>query len=188
MQNKPYIKGYPDNTIRPDGKITRAEAAAMLANIMGLEIPEDAVVSYSDISEKHWAYDAVQAVTKAGIFTGYKDGSFAPDKGITRAEFVAAIANALKLKIQGPYKANYPDTEGHWALGMIEEIHTRKFIASYEDGTFRPENKIKRCEAVVILNKMLNRGNLKSDKSPFVDLKPDHWAFGDMLAAAMQID
>ena len=83
-----------------------------------------------------------------------------------------------------PFEIHYSDIEGHWALNLIEEVNRYKIIAGYEDGTFRPDEKIKRSEAVTLINKMLYRGPLKVEKSSFVDVETDHWAFGHIEEAS----
>jgi len=182
--HKAYICGYPDKTFRPEREVTRAEVAAMFSKIMNLEIKEDIQTAYSDVSPSHWAAGAIRAATDAGLFRGYEDNTFHPDAKITRAEFTVVVAKYLKLEEVTPFEIHYSDIEGHWALNLIEEVNRYKIIAGYEDGTFRPDEKIKRSEAVTLINKMLYRGPLKVEKSSFVDVETDHWAFGHIEEAS----
>lgn len=183
--HKAYIKGYSDGTIRPDKEITRAEIAAIFANLLGIEGSEEGSITYIDLKDEHWACDAIRVVTKAGIFKGYEDGTFRPDEMISRAELSVVISNYLKIDVAKPNKINYPDTEGHWALNFIEEINGHNIVKGYEDGTFRPDAKVKRCDAVTMINRMLNRGPLKSYVNPFTDLMDSHWAYEDLMEASI---
>lgn len=90
-QKTGLVQGYKDNTFRPDGKITRAEAAAMTASAMGLS--SDATESsFTDVSG--WAVKHVEALAQEGILSGDGDGTFRPDDNIIRGEAVTVVAHA----------------------------------------------------------------------------------------------
>lgn len=91
-----YISGYPDGTFKPDAHITRAEAATIIFNILGLEENAEAADIFLDSSMiPGWAKGIVGAVYEAGYIMGYPDGTFRPDDLITRAESVFMINNAV---------------------------------------------------------------------------------------------
>jgi hypothetical protein len=86
-----YIKGYDDGTFRPDDNITRQEAALVFARIYDLK-KTDETYGFADIeSIPDWSLWAVVAVAKAGLMTGYPDGSFGPTGNIKRAETVTVL-------------------------------------------------------------------------------------------------
>lgn len=90
-QKTSLVKGYKDNTFRPDAEITRAEAAAMTAAAMGLS--SDATESsFTDVSG--WAVQHVEALAQKGILSGDGDGTFRPDDNIIRGEAVTVVAHA----------------------------------------------------------------------------------------------
>ena len=179
-----YIYGYPDKTFKPEKQVTRAEVAAMFTKLLNLEIKRETQAAYSDVPMEHWAAGVIQAATDAGLFKGYEDNTFRPDATITRAELAVVIGKYLKLEEVKPFKIHYSDIGGHWALNLIEEVTRYNIIEGYEDGTFRPDEKIKRSETVTLINKMLYRGPLKVDKSSFADVEVNHWAFGHIEEAA----
>ena len=159
--HKKYMAGYEDKTFRPGNNITRAEVAAMMSNVLGINKVESVSKNYTDLKNTHWAYDSINAVTSAGLFEGYQDGSFHPDSYITRAEFATVLANYLELKNVDHDSFNFADISNHWARNFIEEIFRVKLIEGYiENGErlFKPDNNITRSEAVTIVNKMLFRG------------------------------
>ena len=180
-----YINGYPDKTFRPDREVTRAEVAAMFAKLLSLDT-KDSGTAYKDVKPGHWAAGSINAVTKLGIFKGYGDNTFRPDAAITRAELAVVTAKYLKLDDVKPFEIHYKDIEGHWACNFIEEINRNNIIKGYEDGTFKPDAKIKRSETVTLINKMLYRGPLKVQESAFADIKSSHWAFGQIEEAARE--
>ena len=189
MTHKAYIFGYPDGTVRPNGKITRAEAAAMLARLLDIEAYGSADAPSFPDTPSSWYNKAINAVVQRGIMQGYPDGTFRPNSPITRAEFTKMIA-VIDNKPYGT--APFADVIGHWAERPIGAEHEAKRITGYPDGTFRPDNHITRCEAAVILNKIFERNfdamSLIKCKNPqmikyFTDLDASFWGYNDMVEA-----
>jgi hypothetical protein len=182
--HKKYIKGYPDNTFRPNKEITRAEAAVMFCNILGIDVSGNKEQVFTDVDSDHWAAPYINAVNNEGIFKGVSDGRFVPNGMITRAEMATAISRFLKLSEAEPIEVHFKDIANHWALKYIEEIYRVKITSGYKDGRFLPNNKIKRGEAVTMLNNMLLRGPLTGVPSTFDDVGYDYWAIGHIEEAA----
>ena len=187
--HKAYIFGYPNGTVRPNGSITRAEAAAMLARLLNIEaIGSAAKPQFSD-TESSWYNKAINAVVFRGIMKGYPDGRFRPNAPITRAEFTQMIS-AIDNKPYGV--APFADVPGHWAERAIGSEYQAKRITGYPDGLFRPDANITRAEAAVILNKIFERKydnlSLLKCKNPqmikrFTDLDESFWGWNDMVEA-----
>ena len=184
VSHKKYVQGYKGNVFMPDREITRAEAAVMFCNILGIDVPKSSEQVFSDVSVKHWAAPYINVVSKEGIFKGFSDGRFLPNGYITRAEMATAISRYLGLSEAEPISIHFKDIENHWALKYIEEIYRVKITSGYKDGRFLPNNRIKRSEAVVMLNNMLFRGPLMGGQSTFDDVGYDHWAIGHIEEAA----
>ncbi len=93
------IEGYPDGNFVPTGKLTRAEFAALIRRfIQSAEIKTaNNRVELSDI-DGHWAYDDISFIAKAGLIDGYEDGTFRPEREITRAEVMSVINRILGRK------------------------------------------------------------------------------------------
>ena len=85
---KGLVDGYPDGTFKPDNTITRAEFAQMIANYSAGK--SSRLANFSDITG-HWAYGAINKVYGQNVINGYPDGSFKPDRKITRAESVKML-------------------------------------------------------------------------------------------------
>lgn len=95
MNQLGIIKGYPDGSFKPEASITRAEFAAMAARFADLK---EGRKTFTDLDKDYWAYDLIQRAASAGWITGYPDGTFKPDKNITRAEVVAITNRMLDRK------------------------------------------------------------------------------------------
>ncbi|KAF6659400.1 S-layer homology domain-containing protein [Paenibacillus polymyxa] len=116
------MNGYADGTFRPEQPITRAEMAAILASWKQLKGTQTTASPYTDI-EKHWARDSIVALANAGWITGYNDGSFQPNKYITRVETVTILNTILKRgPLEGTIQATWKDVPtDYWAFKNIEE-------------------------------------------------------------------
>jgi len=96
---KGIIKGYPDNTFRPNIPANRAEALKMLLLSAGFEPPEDkqAHTTFSDVSPRAWFAPYIKKTTDLDIIKGYLDGTFRPGQSITRAEAAKILLLLMKL-------------------------------------------------------------------------------------------
>ena len=182
-----YLTGYPDGTIRPDGKITRAEAAAIFYRLLRADVRRSASASFTDVPAGKWYSDAVATMAGLGIVTGYPDGTFRPDQTITRAEFAAILARIEKDKTG---TAVFSDVSGHWAAQQIGVASANGWVTGYADGTFRPDQTITRAEAVAMTNRLLERKpQSASDLIPGMytwtdNADPAKWYYLDLQEAA----
>ena len=188
-EHKAYMFGYTDGTVRPNGYITRAEAAALVTRLLGLDTFASAAEPAFTDTPSSWYNKAINAAVQRGIMKGYPDKSFRPNAPITRAEFTQMIST-IDNKPYGV--APFADVVGHWAERPIGSEYQAGRIKGYPDGTFRPNAFITRAEAVVILNKIFERNydamsamNAKNKEyiKRFIDLAPSFWGFNDMVEA-----
>lgn len=93
-----YIIGYPDGTVQPNGQITRAEATTIFFRLLTEESRSANLTKtngYTDVAFDAWYNTAVSTMAKAGIVDGYPDGTFGPQRNITRAETATMINRVL---------------------------------------------------------------------------------------------
>ena len=91
LNNAGVITDSSNGYFRPNEAITRAELAAMLAKFSETT---GAANYFNDVSASYWAANAIAICAKLGWITGYPDGTFRPDKNVTRAELMAMINRA----------------------------------------------------------------------------------------------
>ena len=152
-----YVIGYTDGTIRPNNDISRAEVATIFFRLLTDEAREQYTTtagSFTDVKAGMWCNRAIATLTNMGIIKGYTDGSFQPNKSITRAELATIIARFAKLDVN---TKTFSDITGHWAQKNIELAAGNGWINGYEDGTFRPNNNITRAETFAMINRVLDR-------------------------------
>ncbi len=116
------MSGYPDGTFRPAANITRAEIAAVIYKYKALQ-GAGGGTAFFDVRGDHWSSPIIAAVVAKGYMAGYPDGTFQPEKALTRAEAVTILNRVLNRVPQnqaGPQR--WPDVvPGHWAYKEIEE-------------------------------------------------------------------
>lgn len=95
-----YVTGYKDNTIKPNNPITREEVATIIARIMNLDLNEKGIEDFIDKDKISWSSGYVGAVVAREYMIGFPDGSFKPQRNITRGEAIYALNNIIgKVKI-----------------------------------------------------------------------------------------
>ncbi|WP_336776388.1 S-layer homology domain-containing protein, partial [Paenibacillus sp. MMO-58] len=126
----------------------------------------------------HWAKAAINDMGSRMVIDGTGNGLFSPDRDITRAEFAAILVRGLGLKPENSSAAFSDVKASDWFSGAINTAYAYQLITGFEDGTFRPNDKITREEAMTILSRAMTLTGLKaklSAQSEDVTLHP----FGD---------
>ena len=95
--------------------------------------------------------DAVNLLMDLGVVSGYEDGTYRPEKIVTRAEMATLIIKALGLNDYAVEKSDFSDMAGHWADPYVAYASSLGFIAGYPDGTFRPNETVTYDEAVTMM-------------------------------------
>ncbi|MFD0711400.1 S-layer homology domain-containing protein [Paenibacillus sp. GCM10027626] len=118
--------------------------------------PVKPAVTLSDIAG-HWAEAAIKQAVAIGVVRGYPDGTFKPNRNITRAEFTVMLAGALQLEGEGKPDA-FTDREkiGAWASRAVAQAAQAGLIRGYADGSFRPEAAVTRAEMAAIVARALH--------------------------------
>jgi len=177
----PFIKGYPDGTVKPDGQLTRAELAQIIFNLYGTGTANEA--DYTDVQEGYWAYNVIGFCQAKGYMVGYPDGSFNPEATVTRAELGTAFVRIKNLEMTAEHP--FSDVGDHWGLEYIGASFAGGMILGYPDGTFRPDNPVTRAEAVTMICRAEERDeNLFDMTNTFSDLSADFWGYKYIMNAA----
>ena len=189
-----YIIGYPDESVRPDASMTRAEAATVFCRLYDGEYPEFerrmSNGTFEDVKTGDWFYKEVETLYNIGIVDGTDEHKFAPDAPVSRAEFAVMAARFANLDYEG---GNIFDDvpNGHWAYSYINAAANAGWVKGYPDGSFRPDEPISRAEVVRLVNGMVNR-SVTLDKlkelgveCPYNDLVENHWGYCDLMEATV---
>lgn len=177
-----YVSGYPDGTVRPEANITREETAMMFYRLLTATYRasvESKTNNFSDVAADRWSNDAISTLVNAGILSGYPDGTFNPSAPITRAEFATLVARIVG--VDETAAQSFTDLGGHWAEKYVATAVKLGWIAGYDDGTFRPDGKITRAEAMTLVNRILyryvNEAGQHTDAIKWPDNAAEKWYY-----------
>lgn len=187
-EHNQYMNGY-EGKFRPKDKLTRAEFCSIFNQVYEL-YDNDCDKEFSDVKQDAWYSKNVSNMVATGIINGYPDGTFKPDKALTRAEFVAVICNAFKIEEKD---TAFLDAKSHWAKNQIVYASQNGWVNGYSDGTFHPDESISRAEATVIVNRLMGRSASNSTQTlkennvcPFYDVRPSDWYYADVMEATVE--
>ena len=144
-------------------------------------------ISFSDVPEAHWAYNAIISAAEKGVVSGYNDGSFKPDDYVTRAECITMIKNAgFSGNNQSAETHEFTDVlNSHWAYDAIFWGAENGIISGYDDGTFKPDEFVSRAECIAMLLRTGAIGDAPENiQIRFTDVLDDFWAYNEILHAA----
>ena len=178
-----YVVGYSDSTVRPNANISRAEVATIFFRLLKADIRDGNLTAdngFSDVSDGQWHNKAISTMAKLGIVKGRRADRFDPDASITRAEFAAICARFSTKPVEN--SGSFSDISGHWAENEIERAAAFGWISGYPDGTFRPDARITRAEAMTMINRVLcrmpqSKSDLLDSMVTWPDNKPSDWHY-----------
>ena len=198
-------------TFRPDDTITRAEGALVLTRIFGISTAYDsAAYNYPDLDETYLeARRAIIAATEYGIINGYEDGTYKPNKAMTRAEFMKIIANRVAIENEDGfeikdvessiklyddptriYVVNKEYITNHWALEEVSLLARLNMTSLTDRKTnLRLDEPITRAEVAQLVNFYLLRAPAEvtsKTKSGFTDVNKNHKLFADIIEATRE--
>jgi parallel beta-helix repeat protein len=172
---KLLVVNYPQtDQLEPLKEITRAEVAVLIYQALVASGKEKAIScpyivqpsqdapSFTDIAG-HWAEPFIRALASMDLTSGFADGSYQPDKVMTRAQYAALIALAFNPTPKRP-AINFSDVyKDFWAYKAIQIATSGGFVGGFSDRTFRPNQNVQRLQVIVSLVNGLgltvNKGN-----------------------------
>ena len=160
--DKGYIKGYEDNTFRPNNTITRAEISQILSSFnINLKFED---VSFKD--SNGWFSNAIKKATENGFLSGYTDGTFKPNNKITRFEMIKITSMLVRNNNYDKVQLPYADTDKipSWVLNDVNNLYASKVIDFYDNNLINGNTYITRAEAVTMLSKALEVNNWDMNK------------------------
>ena len=211
-EHYPYMYGDRNTpTFRPDDTITRAEGALVLTRIFGIDTSGTKVEAvFSDLGETYLeAQKAIVAATKLGLINGYEDGTYKPNKEMTKAEFMKIIASYIELNAEDEeirglevkedtnikiyknpktmYVTGTTTVKTHWASNWVTLlVRLNMTPVSSSDKNLELDNSITRAEVAQLVNFYLLRAPADVDsstKTQFTDVSKRHDLFADIVEA-----
>ena len=141
----------------PDRTLTRAEAAQIFANLLGLTAAAS-LGEYTDVAADSWYYDAIAKCVAAGILTGTGGATMSPETVISRQELFVMYARALSIQPKTSADTSFTDSASvaSWAAGYINALADMGAIQGGGDGSLDPTGDINRASFVALLDQSIS--------------------------------
>lgn len=161
LTSKLIVQGRKADAYEPEGRVTRAEWAALLVRSLGLNVSQEQP-PFGDVKAGDWFAAAVGAAHKAKLIDGYEDGTFRPNQTVTREELAVMTARAIKYVGAKPADIR-SDSESFrdsanisgWAGDAVRQAVKAGIIEGDDQGRFRPSDSASRAEAATMLYRLL---------------------------------
>ena len=186
-----YIAGRTTTQAAPNADITRAEVAAILYRLLTPEAKAaygTNINRFKDVPAGAWYGTAVSTLCNMGVITGYQDGTFGPQRNITRAELATILARFCDSSGNNTVLDRFTDISHSWARKYINLAAEAGLVYGYTDGTFRPDQNITRAETIVMVNRILGRSasadTVVKGYKTFSDVPTGAWYYWDIVEAS----
>ena len=178
LKNENIIQGYEDDTFRPDGFITRAEALKIILLSTHALLAKDVSVDALDFTdvEDLWYVPYIQYAVAYRIVIGYEDNTFRPDKPVTRAEFVKMVLRAKNIRPTDVNEKHFNDIDdAHWAFQYVGYLFEKQGLPDDLGNMFYPDNSMTRALAVEIMYRFIfNEKEIVIDDNNEKDTQDTH--------------
>ena len=152
-ENK-LMLGTTDDTFTPDGTMTRAMFVTVLYRMAGSPSVEGLSVSFKDVPEDYWAYDAIAWALNKGVVNGFSADEFKPKQAITREQLVAMLYRySGNPEVSGELSFSDAASVCDWAVNPILWACQNKIVQGYTDGSFAPDKTANRAEMAAIIQR-----------------------------------
>ncbi len=160
------LNGVGNNKYDPNATLTRAQFAQMINNLLQLS-PDGTKADYSDIRSSAWYNNAIQAVTTVGVSNGYTDGTYKPNRKISREEMAHILLNTMRYV--DPDDSFGTDTNqvlnkfkdqskvGNWARSDLASAITEKLFKGRANGELDPKASTTRAEAAATISRLIDQ-------------------------------
>lgn len=167
LVSKGIMNGYGGGSYQPQKNITRAEFAKLVIETLNLvpafepEVSTASLPNLSDLESDKWYYPYVMEALEEGIITGFEDGTFKPNREITREQMAAMIMRAIDLREipSEPAQLNFKDKDKinpDYALEYVQRIVSLQIMKGLDGNVFAPAKNSTRAEVATVLVRVLN--------------------------------
>lgn len=163
LASRYIINGYEDGSFQPDQKITRAEFASILTQILGPKQSNNGnTLSFADVNANEWYTESIHLLSNLGIVNGDEKGNFYPNINITREEMAVMIERAISSEItdrtpSGEVKVTDLDKVSAWAVHSVQFLLENHIIQGTDQNEFKPNELATRGEVAAIIKRVLEK-------------------------------
>lgn len=176
-----WIKGFEDQTFRPEVKLTRAMFVTMLGRLSGADLTQYTGSSFPDVSESSYYAQHVQWAVEAKVIDGFEDGTFRPNENITREQMACIMTRYLQsLNLDttysgepGSYSIQDLSRIANWALDNVLFCYESGLLNGREN-VFAPKDGATRAEACTVLIRLADYAAAHTEpEQPEIPTEPE---------------
>lgn len=125
--------------------------------------------NFVDVPHHYWAYGAISLVTQEKLMSGYQDGSFRPDRSLTREE-AASLFSRLIGESPTTTSTTFQDiSPERWSAQAIESVASQNLISGYGDNSYRPDKPMSRQEFALVTYKFIHSRGYRTEDPTVLD-------------------
>lgn len=132
---------------------------------------------FEDVPTDYWAVSAIKYMVSKNIISGYPDGTFKPDKIVTRAEYAKMLALSLNLDVSKGRDIYTDVPSSHWAYKYITAVTDAKLMKGYGHGKFGPNDTVKKEEIITTIVRLKHWEMINPETGTFPDVPKKYWAY-----------
>ena len=141
--------------------------------------PSHTELTYTDVAKTNWAFSSINKLNELKLIVGYANGTYQPNKPITRAEVATILSR--HLNVTASKATTFTDVDkSFYAYDAIQAIAEKGIITGREAGKFAPNGQLTRAEMTVIIQRMLKLEGTATLQ--FKDVPSTHWAYSSIQA------
>ena len=171
------LSGLPLTVLAEDGAQSPGENSSNEAA---------AALPFSDVAADDSNLLYINYINAREIIAGFPDGTFGPEKGLTRAQAAVIISKAANLETGSPNDISFNDVKPeHWAAGYIAAAVKSGYLQGMGNGSYRPDQPLSRAQAISLIMRLSRQEDSQAALPALNDMNVSHWAARSM---AMAID
>jgi hypothetical protein len=182
---RPAVAAVPAPIGTPAGAVSAIGRPIAGKPVAGQGATVSQITEFADVPDEFWANNSIKYLTTAGVMSGYPDGTFKPERIVTRAELASILVKAKNIPVSGAYSTGYTDvTRQNWAAPYIRSAVESGYLTGRKDNKFEPNRGATRAEAVAAIVKFDSISLPTSLRAgPFPDMTAREWSSQYVAAA-----
>ncbi|MCU9613545.1 glycosyl hydrolase family 18 protein [Caldibacillus lycopersici] len=159
INNKGWMVGVDNNVFGPEQKLTRAQAAVIIARALELDPVTSTTTGFQDVNSSHWASKEIATVRQYGLMAGVEEGKFAPDEPLTREQFAVILDRILVEKGAisedvGKSASTFTDVAANrWSKESIVRMNQLGIVKGMKVNEFQPTGELTRAQMATMMNR-----------------------------------
>lgn len=158
LSEKNIINGFVDGNFLPDENVSREQFVKMIVSAFKMEGISE--IKFKDVDIKRWSEPYISVATACGIVKGVRDNYFMPTAMVTRqdaAVMLVRLCSAENIELSGNAVPSDGDEIAEYAYDSVTRLLGAKVLNGFEDGSFRPNEKLTRAQAAKLIYELINR-------------------------------